>query len=84
MKRILLLFLIVFLLVIPVSAEKAAEDEIIDIVDDELSKFESSLPDYVKDFLPNEVFDGDFSSIINNEIGQSSFLEYTINYLLSF
>lgn len=83
MKKIWLIFLVILCFTMPINAEESIEDEIISSIDGELSDFQSSLPDYVGDFLPNEIFEGDFSNLTNGEINQISFIDYIIDYLLA-
>lgn len=83
MKKIILFVLFCAIFTLNVSAENDTHQEIISSLEDELSDFKNSLPDSVRDFLPNEIFKGDFSDLVNGDINQFSFLDFSINYLLS-
>ena len=80
MKRFICVAFACFLLSISVSASDI-QNEITSSIDGELKDFENSLPDYVKEFLPNDIFSGDFSSLVDGSINQMSFIDYSINYL---
>ena len=82
MKKGIFIILSYLLLAICASASEV-QDEIISSIENDLDAFESSLPEYVKEFLPKEIFSGDFSSLINGDINQMSFLDYIVNYLFS-
>ena len=67
MKKLLfLLFTSLFFLLtlLPVNA-KDANSDIVDSIEDELSDFKNSLPEYVLDFIPDEVFSGNFSLLLD-------------------
>ena len=82
MKKGIFIILSCLLLAICASASEV-QDEIISSIENDLDAFESSLPEYVKEFLPKKIFSGDFSSLINGDINQMSFLDYIVNYLFS-
>lgn len=83
MKKLFLLIL--FVLIFSVSASAiTTEEEISSSIQGEMSAFEQALPENVRDFLPKEIYDSDFSSLTNGEINQLDFLDYVINYLLAF
>lgn len=50
-------------------------------ISQELDAFKSALPDEVLDFLPKEVWDGDFSYLLSNSYNEATVLELVINYL---
>ena len=85
MKRLVFLItFILFLTFLPILAyANEAGDKIYISIEDELSSFNDALPEYVKDFFPNEIFSGDFSSLTNGSIGEKSFLELASTYLVS-
>ena len=82
MKKIFFILILILIFAIHGHASEV-ESDIISSIDSELCDFEKSLPEYVKEFLPKELFSGDFSSLTDGEVNQASFMEYTINYLLS-
>ena len=77
-------FIIIFALFLTqvCLAEENVQKEINEYISDEMSDFKGTLPEYVTDFLGDEVFEGDFSSLTNGEINQSTFIDYVINYIL--
>lgn len=85
MKKILLflfVFLFVFCFSLP-SFGESVENEIISSIDTELEDFKNSLPQEVIDFLPEGVFDGDFSNLLEKGLNEKLFFEYVIEYLFS-
>ena len=81
MKKVFVFLIISIILSIPANASQNIEKEIIGNIQGEISNFESSLPDYVKDFLPNEALDN--VVIGSTDITQKDFLDYSIDYLLA-
>ena len=59
------------------------DNQIMSSIESDLNNFQSSLPKNVQEFFPSEVFNGDFSPLINGEINEKSFLELTISYVLA-
>lgn len=57
------------------------ENEIMNSVEDELSSFKDSLPDYVLEYLPSEALNGDYSSLLSNAFDEGKLLSYIIDYL---
>lgn len=85
MKKLLfLLFISLFFLLtlLPVSA-KDANSDIVDSIEDELSDFKNSLPEYVLDFIPDEVFSGNFSLLLDKGLDEKKLWEYIIDYLFA-
>lgn len=82
MKKFVFFILIIFIFTPKIYASDT-EDEILSSVRDELSEFNASLPEYVKDILPKELFNGDFSSLSNGEINHMTFIDSTVNSLLA-
>ncbi len=81
MKRLFFVLVVFMLLVIPVGAEQSVEEQIIGDIEGELSGFEASLPDYIKDFLPDDALKG---GLTGAELNQKDFLDYAIDYLLAY
>ena len=79
MKKIMFLLIFVLFFVQVISAEENVQGQINDYISDEMQGFKDSLPEYVTDFVPNEVFEGDFSSLTNGEINVLK--RFGINYL---
>lgn len=75
------LFLIIFFSLTVFS--QSIEKDIVSSIDKELNDFKSTLPDYVVDFFPEGLLDGDFSSLINNEVNEKTFVDTIVSYLLS-
>ena len=82
MKKIVFIFLFALFLARFVYCEENVQSEINEYISDEMSDFRDNSPDYVVDFLGNEVFEGDFSSLTNASINQGTFIDYVIDYLL--
>lgn len=85
MKKIRILFLILILSLLlstTINAEEVS-DEIINSISDDFNTFKDSLPEYAKDFFPNELFEGDFTALLNGSIDEKSFLDLTLSYLSS-
>ena len=79
-----ILFFIIFILIFSLNIYGAEpEKEILDSIQGELSDFEATLPDDIRNILPNELFDGDFSSLSNGEIDHMTFIDASINSLLA-
>ncbi len=76
----MLLFFFSFSL--PIYAE-SIEDEIISSIDSELEEFKNSLPQEVIDFLPEGVFNGDFSGLLEKGLDEKSFFNYITEYLFA-
>ena len=82
MKRIIFILIPIFLLTVSVYANEPI-DNINSSINNEMKEFEESLPDYIKVILPSELFDGDYSSLLNGEIGYRTFIDATIDFLLA-
>jgi len=85
MKKILLIiFLLLFFFSFarPLFAE-SIEDEIISSIETELEEFKNSLPQEVIDFLPDGVFNGDFSELLDKGLDEKSLFKYITEYLFS-
>ena len=82
MKKIILYFLIVICLTVPIQADEPIDD-ITSSLEDEMTDFEDSLPDYIKEILPPELFDGDYSSLIKGEINHTTFLKSIVDFILA-
>ena len=82
MKKIVFFIIIFFIFSANAYAEEP-KDEIISSIENEITDFESTLPDYVKDMLPDEIFSGDFSSLINGDISYKTIWNSMINSVLA-
>lgn len=85
MKRIFTVIFIIFsviLLCMTVHCEDVAND-IASSISGELSDFKNALPDYVLDYMPNEVLDGNYDKLLSGEINEHSLLELSVSYLFS-
>ncbi len=80
-------FLIFFILFVIILSQCAFADDVSDkitsSIDKELEDFKNSLPDEVIEFLPDDVFKGDFSALLSDSLSVSSFWELIISYLFS-
>ena len=76
------LFFFFFAFLSPVFSISANE-QIIDSIGDELSSFKESLPDYVLEFLPDEIFSGNFSLLLDEGLDEKKLLSYVIDYFFA-
>ena len=56
-------------------------DKIMDEISTELDYFKNNLPSEILDFLPNDIWSGDFSQLLGNEFNEKGILDLVINYL---
>ncbi|MGM9645984.1 MAG: hypothetical protein ACI3XS_04795 [Eubacteriales bacterium] len=89
-KRFIKLSLItVFALILSISfttisfAEDTVTNDITSSVENELEDFKNSLPDEVLQYLPGELFEGDFSSLTNGSNAEKTFVNIILNYLFA-
>ncbi len=83
-KLIFLIFISLFFSVFAITVcANEIEGEIIDSIEDELSDFKDSLPEYVLDFLPEDVFKGGFSSLLDEGLEEKKLWSYIIDYLFA-
>ena len=82
MKKILFVVIAILLLSGTVYADEPIDD-ISSSISNEMKEFEESLPDYIRDILPKELFSGDYSSLLNGEIGYKTFIDATIDFILA-
>jgi len=85
-KRLIRITIIsfIFALILPISVYASdVEKDIISSMDKELSDFNNSLPDSVKDILTDEILKGDFSHLTDGTINQGTFISSFLNSLLA-
>ncbi len=82
MKKIVFIIVLIGLFTVNAYA-KSPEDELISSMEGELSEFEQSLPDYIKDILPDDIFSGEFSPLTKGEINSKTFFDTAIDSLLA-
>ena len=82
MKKLILIVTLAVFLIKPIYANDDV-DKITDGIKGEINEFEEALPDYIKDILPNDIFEGDFSSLTNGEINTYTFFETVISFILA-
>ena len=82
MKKILFIIFLISVFPLTVYATDTKE-EIISSMENELSDFSNSIPDYIKEIIPEEIFSGDFSSLINGEIGYKTFFDLALDSILA-
>ena len=82
LRFIFFIVLIIAVFTLPVYATEGNET-ISDTIVDELNDFKDSLPSYVLEFLPEGIFDGDFSLIDSELLNEKRFFDYVIDYLLA-
>ena len=81
-RTVLFTFFITLILSINVYATDVEKD-IISSMDKELSDFNNSLPDSIKDILTDEILKGNYSFLTEGSINQGTFLNSLINSLLA-
>lgn len=78
------LFLILISLVFAISTfADSPQNDIMEQISDEIQYFKNSLPKEIIDFMPQEIWSGDFSQLLGNSFGEINLLELVLNYLLS-
>ena len=77
-RTVLFTFFITLILSINVYATDVEKD-IISSMDKELSDFNNSLPDSIKDILTDEILKGNYSFLTDGSINQGTFLNSLIN-----
>ena len=85
-RKLILIIIFVFLLVHCLCLSVLADDvkdEIISSFGDEIRDFENSLPDYVKDSLPNDIFNFDITSPISDKLSANTILNSAIDQLFA-
>lgn len=80
MKKILI-FLVVIALFTTTVCAKEPEDEIFSEISSELNGFKEALPDDVINFLPKEIWIGDFSSLLDSGLEEKNFINLVIDYI---
>lgn len=77
-------FITVFFIIFAIPANaKDVTDEISSSIGNELKTFESSLPDNIKEMLPNDFFEGDISSFNYQNFNQQTFMDMVIDLLFA-
>ncbi|MGM9664989.1 MAG: hypothetical protein ACI3XX_00425 [Eubacteriales bacterium] len=64
-------------------AEGTVTDEITSSVQNELNDFKNSLPNEILEYLPSELFEGDFSSLSSGNTVEKTFVNVILNYLFA-
>ncbi len=80
MKRIIFIILFVFILTLPCYATENYT-EITNSISNELIALKNSLPPEVLDFLPNEIWQGDFSSLLSKDFSEASVIDLVVDFL---
>ena len=81
MKKAIFIILSIFLLVVPAYATSNEFDKIKNELTDELSEFKNSLPEEVLDALPSEIWDANFSTLINDSLNEGNIFKKILNYI---
>ena len=82
MKKIIIFFTVILIFTVRIYAT-SPNDELVSSIEDELSDFEQSIPEYIKDLLPSNVFSGDFSPLTQGEISYKTFFDTAIDSILA-
>jgi len=84
-KAFIFLFVLIIFpaITLNVSAEETT-DKISSSIEDELKDFESSLPDSVKDILPDGIFDMDIRDFKASDISPKTFIDSAIDHLFAY
>lgn len=79
------LFILFFLLILTLFSQvifaNATQDTITDSLNNEIQNFSNSLPNNVKEQLPNEALNGDYSALINGTFGEKEIFSILFSYL---
>ena len=73
-----LLLLINIVILTTVIVAKEPSEMIMDNISNELNTFKNSLPNEIIEFLPNEIWDGEFSKLLNDEFNESSLISFIL------
>ena len=79
MKRIIAIVIVIFLFVLPINAEKINND-VFSQIQDELNIFKESVPQEIMDLFPNEIWNGDFSGLIESNLNETSIIDKVLDY----
>ena len=82
MRKFIFVIILAFIFAVSANATENIQNDILSSIEPDLDKFEQTLPDYVRDVLPDSIFEGDLPSI-STDFNQSTLLDYILNYLLS-
>ena len=75
------LFLILISLVFAISTfADSPQNDIMEQISDEIQYFKNSLPKEIIDFMPQEIWSGDFSQLLGNSFGEINLLELVLSY----
>ena len=81
--RFLIIFILTILALTFPSNATDVDGKITSSISNELSSFQNSLPENVKEFFPADMLNGDFSHLTEGEINEASFLNLSVTYLTS-
>lgn len=79
-KLSFLLFINIAILTTVIVAKEPSE-MIMDSISNELDTFKNSLPNEVLEFLPSEIWDGEFSKLLNDEFNESNLMSLILDFL---
>ena len=80
MKKIICLIVVIGVFSFPCFATEPTT-EIMNEIESELITFKNSLPKEIIDFLPKEIWEGDFSQLINGNFNEATMLDLVVDYL---
>ena len=80
MKRLIIFLIVISLFVVKIAAADTNE-EIFSQISNDFNALKEALPQEVLDFFPKEIWMGDFSSLLGENLSESSFINVTIDYL---
>ena len=81
--KFFIFFLVIsLLLATPVFADDVY-NEISSSIKEELDIFKNSLPDFVLELIPKEVFDGDFSSLSSEVLNEKGVIDIVLDFIFS-
>lgn len=80
MKRVIIFLIVPFIFILHCQATEPGDD-IMNEIRNELNDFKSALPKEIIDFLPSEIWNGEFNKIINDSFNEASLLELILDYL---
>lgn len=80
MKKIIIFLIVPFLFVFACQANEPT-DIIMDKIGNDLNNFKENLPQDILDFLPEEIWNGNFNNLIDSNFNEASLLDLTLDYL---
>ncbi len=78
-----IVIIILFFAFASISYADDVKNEITSNISEELNEFKDSLPEEIIDFLPEGIFNGDFTDLMNEGLDEKSIWNYIIEYFFA-